>query len=109
MKDMLDKYGYPTDTTLTKIAEWPSKDSEGWFQFIQSIWNFADWGWGEIEKLDSNGNNINSYSIYTMGWSGNEDVIRAMQKNDILWLRSLISTRHGGHYIFQRKINNEHG
>jgi len=107
MKDIFDEDGYPTEATLATIAQWSWKDSEGWFQFIQSIWNFADWGWGEIEKLDPHGNKVKSYSISTMGWSGNEDIIRAMQKNDILWLRSLVSTRVGGHYILQRKIDNE--
>ena len=38
--------------------------------------------------------------ISTGGWSGNEDLIGAMQNNAMLWIMTWVSSRRGGHYTF---------
>lgn len=94
--DILDASGYPTEETLTEIQYWPVKTSEDWIQlmgFIKSIWRYADFGYWEEDE--------NYFKIATGGWSGNEDIIRALSLNtwwDIKWELS----RKGGAYEFSK-------
>lgn len=101
--DLLDEDGYPTDDALEIIEKWHWSDSKGWFDFIQSIWHLRSWGWTEGEEphdWDEN-RKVYRYNISTAGWSGNEDIIRAMEKNDMLWCLTWVQSRRGGHYIFE--------
>ena len=100
IEDMFDEDGYPNETALKMVEEWPWHDWEGWFRFIQSIWYMSDWGWSEVEQSKG----IRTYHVSTAGWSGNEEIVRAMQKNDLLWENHWVESRRGGHYIFERKI-----
>ena len=87
---------YPTDTAIAVILLWPATDYTNLFDFIKSIWWAADWGWHE--GLDSDGNNV--IQISTGGWSGNEDLIRAMMDNHMFWILHWMESRRGGHYKF---------
>lgn len=82
--------GYPADEELKAIREWDKHDPRGWLEYCQGIWWAADWGWPEVEG-----------EVSTGGWSGNEDIIDAMQDNAMLWLQTWESTRRGGHYTFR--------
>lgn len=102
MTRYLDNDGYPTEEALKKIREWNYADFTGWMEFIKSIWNYVDWGWYETEEpdwIDSSRTN-HVYRISTAGWSGNENIIRAMQQNTFLWAIGCESWRRGGHYVF---------
>ena len=106
MHEWLDADGYPTDHALDRIEHWPyTADPRGWFEFIQAIWHFSSWGWKELtEPSDWKENSmVLRYYISTGGWSGNEDIIRAMQANHVLWSTTWVQTRRGGHYIFEVK------
>jgi hypothetical protein len=105
MSEWLDEDGYPTDDALERIEYWPYNDPKGWFEFIQAIWHFSSWGWKELtEPSDWKENTmVLRYYISTGGWSGNEDIIRAMQANHVLWSTTWVQTRRGGHYIFEVK------
>jgi hypothetical protein len=94
----LDEHGYPTEATLSKIRMWDFKDLEGLMSFIESIWEYADWGW------DREGN---KFSISTAGWSGNESIISALSGNFIAWSIMWVSSRRGGHYEFEIPENKE--
>jgi len=83
---------YPTEEELKLIKTWKYDDFHGLMQFIYTIWNYADWGWHHKDD---------QYSISTGGWSGNEDIINAMQENIIWWQIFWYSTTRGGHYIFK--------
>lgn len=102
-EDLLDDDGYPTDYALYLIEIWPWEDTKGWFEFIKSIWWKADWGWdeGEEDSEHYNDKKVYRYHISTGGWSGNEDLIRAMEKNDFMWYIHWVQSRRGGHYIFE--------
>lgn len=40
------------------------------------------------------------WEISTGGWSGNEDIIEAMQDNQVFWSLHWLESRRGGHYKF---------
>jgi len=108
--EMLDEDGYPTDAAIDVVQLWHWSDARGWFKFIESIWYFHDWGWKENEephewhRLDQYKDKIvHRYYISTAGWSGNETIIRAMQKNEMMWHLNWVQSRRGGHYIFELK------
>jgi hypothetical protein len=82
---------YPSDAALAKIQDWPS-DWYALMSFIQGIWEYADWGWSKSG---------NKYNISTGGWSGNEDIIHAMQHNFLFWSLCWYSSKRGGHYEFR--------
>lgn len=102
--EYLDEDGYPTDAALDKIAHWEGDLTEI-FEFIHSIWHLKSWGWHSEETNDDilKDRKVIRYDISTAGWSGNEDIIRAMQENFWLWHLTWVQSRRGGHYIFQIK------
>ena len=105
MHEYLDDDGYPTDHALDRIEYWPYNDPKGWFEFIFSIWHFGAWGWKEKDEPHDWKENtmVHRYYISTGGWSGNEDIIKAMQQNHVLWSVTWVQSRRGGHYIFEVK------
>jgi len=44
--------------------------------------------------------NDGGWELHTGGWSGNEEIIRAMQDNRVWWGMFWESSRRGGHYEF---------
>jgi len=102
-ENFLDEDGYPTDDALDKIANWDYNDPRGWFKFIENIWYLRSCVWSEVRKADLDLPDKIEYHISTAGWSGNEDIIRAMQENNILWSDTWVQWRTGGHYIFHVK------
>lgn len=105
--EWLDEEGvYPTDEALKKIEKWPWEDITGCFAFIKDIWAYADSGyWVELDTINDTYDHspVHRYHISTAGWSGNEDIIRALQKNYIIWFSTWVQSRRGGHYIFELK------
>lgn len=102
---ILDEDGYPTDYCLGLIKEWHWSDSKGWFDFIKSVWYMASWGWkeGEADHEYRKDEKVYLYKISTAGWSGNEAIIKAMERNDWMWHLNWVQSRRGGHYIFELK------
>lgn len=103
--EMLDEDGYPTEAALEVIRLWHWNDIPGWFEFIKGLWAHQHYSWKEKhEPADFQESKIvHRYYISTAGWSGNEDVIRAMQNNHMMWLLNWVQSRRGGHYIFELK------
>lgn len=87
---------YPTDDELAQIKGWDMKDPLGWFAFIRSVWWMPEWGWSEGKNEDGDAR----FEISTGGWSGNEDIIGAME-GTLLWFFTWMSSRRGGHYVFE--------
>ena len=82
---------YPSEEDLQRIREWPSTDLDGLMEFVRSLWKYADWGWSQEGRR---------FSISTAGWSGNEELIEAMQENFVFWALCWQSSRKGGHFEF---------
>jgi len=85
---------YPTEEQLKQIETWQWNDFQGLMEFIEPIWEFSDCGYWKQEG--------NEYHISTGGWSGNEEIIQAMQQNYVWWVQYWFQTNRGGHYIFGR-------
>lgn len=112
MTDYLDADNYPTDEALKIIEEWKlpngRKDIAKFFEFVKSLWWCASWGWHEEDTTDELFNTpLMRYEISTGGWSGNESLIGAMEKNWIIWHMTWVQSRRGGHYIFENRILSE--
>ena len=101
--EFLDEDGYPTQDALTIIELWPFEDRKGWFLFIKPLWYLKSFGWaeGEVNHDYIEGKKVYLYEISTAGWSGNEAIIRSMEKNDFLWHLVWVQSRRGGHYQFE--------
>lgn len=97
----MDSDGYPDEQDLKKIREWPYNKYGRLFEFVKSIWEFAEVGYFEQSKQDDTTYSDTIYTLHTGGWSGNEDIIRAMQENIIFWTTCWVWSRQGGHYEFK--------
>jgi len=101
-QELQDEDGYPTEAALEIISIWHWSEPKGWFDTIKSLWWMPDWGWKEQLAMDEiTVKEEYSYYISTGGWSGNESIIAAMQKNEMMWHLNWVQSRRGGHYIFQ--------
>lgn len=91
----IEQPDYPTDAQLKAIRKWPIERGEReWFEYIKKIWHWPDWGIRETPK---------QYHISTGGWSGNEEIIGAMQSHLVFWSLTWFSSRAGGHYVFRKR------
>lgn len=106
---------YPTDEELKRIEEWDIwYDLQGFVQYVTQLWKYDDYitlkdGYvgkryaGESparEEWERRANQHKLWHVSTAGWSGNESIIGAMQKNYQFWWLCWHSTTRGGHYIF---------
>lgn len=95
----LDPEGYPTDECLVSIEKEEIKtkaEALAMLRKIESIWAYANWGWGEETK-----ENKVIFHISTAGWSGNESIMTALKANFIFWSFAWKCSRRGGHYEFE--------
>ena len=91
----MDANGYPDDDELDKIANWPAADAIGLLRYVKHLWKYPEY-WNEC--------GTGCCQISTGGWSGNEDLIAAMEKNRMWWLFHWHSSKRGGHYEFRACI-----
>jgi hypothetical protein len=95
-EQLFDEDGYPTDLALDNVAKWDDYDDVlGWFKFCQSLWFYPDYF-----RIDEENKRV---FVSTVGWSGNESVIDAMQDNSVFWSTCWVSSHRGGHYEFELK------
>jgi len=81
---------YPSQVELKALREWDTiKDMHGFLDFFQEIWE------GSCSRAGR------KLLVNTQGWSGNEDIINAMQDNLMFWSRCWQITQAGGHYVFE--------
>lgn len=107
-QEHLDEDGYPTAYAELLIEVWHWEEP-GWFDFIKSLWNYRAWGWHEsvLDHEYREGRKVKRYSISTAGWSGNETLIRAMERNHTMQAMFWVQSRRGGHYIYEVELNDQ--
>jgi hypothetical protein len=108
--EYFDEDGYPTEETLYRISSWNYQ--QGWSEllaFVHNIWYYANDGYWTVEKdvvvreYPNYKRVADVYNISTVGWSGNETIIRALQDNWMFWNFCWEQSRRGGHYTFHVK------
>lgn len=103
--NFLDEDGYPTEDALEIIEKWHWDDARGWFKFIEGLWHYRSIAWKESDEPHERDNlkTVHRYNVSTVGWSGNESIIYAMEHNRMMWYLNWVQSRRGGHYIFELK------
>lgn len=99
----LDEDGYPTEEAIRKIQAWDDNSPSGFvefFEFLKSLWHLKSFGWYS-EEFNEGGWKGLRYYLSTAGWSGNECLIEAFQRNEWLWYYTWECARKGGHYEFE--------
>lgn len=90
-----DDEGYPTKEVLEYIKSWDVVDEKSYIalmEFCVEIWAYRKES--IVTKDDV------CYYFATMGWSGNEDIIKALQENSIFWMMYWAVSERGGLYVF---------
>lgn len=91
---------YPSDAELEKIESWDGTPRE-LVQFIGSIWAYrSDTDWVIRNGRDLMGRKVYKVNFSTWGWSGNEDIVGALE-GTWFWFHNWWSSRRGGHYQLQ--------
>lgn len=97
---VLGDHPYPSEVELARIRHWPVPgDLRALFAYIKERWSPEDYGWWEGRSRSERG--VWRYQVSTGGWSGNEDLLMALQANHMAWTWTWISSRVGGHYVFE--------
>lgn len=87
----LDEDQYPTEDFLLWVwtAKW--EDPHALMECIRNAW----WG-ADMNLFRRDGN---TYTLITGGWSGNEDIIAALQES-MFWTLYWESSHRGGKHVF---------
>ena len=83
---------YPSEDDLKRIEAWDVRDCAGLWDFLCSIWCWGDWGCSIQGGM---------WRLATGGWSGNEDIIGALQENKMFWLLCWQRSERGGLHWFK--------
>ena len=87
---------YPSKKELSRIKRWPYTDLAGLFRYIEERWTYED-------LWEVSGKKI---SCSTGGWSGNEELLAALQRNPMAWALTWQESKRGGHHKFE--VRNVH-
>jgi hypothetical protein len=81
---------YPSESDLQRIRDWPHDDLLAMIDFIAGIWHWEDYFKRGVDIVIT----------HTGGWSGNEDIISAMEDNKVFWCMCWQSSERGGKHVF---------
>lgn len=92
----MDKDGYPEEHELLTIEKWDiqNKHIDDLFGYISLKWST----YGHIVR--KNRKKEFEIRLSTGGWSGNESIIEALQRNNLVWGLYWYRSQRGGHYWF---------
>lgn len=95
--------GYPSTIEEVRIATWNDGafDVESLFalmDYVKVRWSYPD-RWEE-EDIDEHGA-YRQYTLSTGGWSGNEQLISALEDNQTFSIMAPWSWHRGGHYVYR--------
>lgn len=93
------KDGYPTRQEIKQVKAYSghlrSKNTDNMdpprlIELLQEIWAYPDYIKKDGRRLE----------LHTGGWSGNEEIIKALQ-GSMFWLLYWQKSERGGHYYFE--------
>ena len=89
---------YPTDEMIERIRAWEFTARDSFEQFMSYVRAAGHYWTGELTfGWYQDGRR---YEVSTGGWSGNEEIVGAMQANLVFWAVCWQSSRRGGHFVF---------
>jgi hypothetical protein len=110
----MDSEGYPEEKELEYIKQFDciKQDVHKLIDYIEDIWWLSSWGFIKkelTEKYESRDeidekpykHKYTYLELHTGGWSGNEDIITALQQNRHFFIFYWTESRVGGHYTFK--------
>jgi len=100
----MPKDGYPLNFELERIKGWDLQTDgvEGLLNLIEDCWWTPEWGFVKKNgRTHSFRRPCVKLELHTAGWSGNEDIIRALQEQDMFWLLYWVKSERGGHFYFE--------
>ena len=97
---------YPDREDLDRIDSWPCTDLPALMAFVAELW--SDYGWFKRcpTKIMFDGRPEDDYDdghrwcCATGGWSGNEEIISALERNAMFWILCWAASLRGGYYEF---------
>lgn len=95
---------YPSkaDLRFIRTYDFSKKPLKPFIEWLEDEWWAPEWGFTLKKKTDEfTGGKVMVLYLSTGGWSGNEDRIRALEKNKWFYLFYWESSRRGGHYEFR--------
>lgn len=101
MDEGLMDEGYPTQQFLDMISTWPYENTVDLFKTLHSVWQHRYLTFWTESVKDHTNDDVVHLHISTLGWSGNEDMMRALKDNYIVWGIHWYSHIRGGHYVFE--------
>ena len=84
---------YPTEEELEFIKNYKFDAQRRFLPLIEHLQKL--WHWPDYAKWDGK-----ILELHTGGWSGNEDIIEALEGTDF-WLLCWKESKRGGHYKFE--------
>lgn len=82
---------YPSEADLRRLRKWDHTDPKGALEFAQSLWAYPDYVWKRGRR----------YTFATGGWSGNEAVIAALEKNLVVQALCWLASYRGGKHVYE--------
>lgn len=99
--EYLDEDECPKEEFLDKLRNWSYK--EGFKKLLDLV--VENWWYQESVAIDNEEDYFNRqvfvYHMSTGGWSGSEEIIRALVENKGFWTSCWHQSTRGGHYIFK--------
>lgn len=93
----MNKDIYPTKKELKRIREWDTiKNPLGLIEFIKELWMYSNSDYFALK-----GKRVIKLELHTGGWSGNEDIIAALRKNEMFFFLYWQKSTRGGHHYFR--------
>lgn len=99
---------YPTKEDIEFVKKYGLEEFHPLLEHLENIWWAADWGFKLAGKATKNNfeEKVLKLELHTGGWSGNEDIIEALQGTSF-WILCWEKTVRGGHYYFEIPVSKE--
>ena len=88
---------YPDINELRQIEHWPLKSHKDYVdlaEFVCNLWHYDDWA-------TLKGRKVKTLRLATGGWSGNEDILKALDKNFMFGMTCWEMSKRGGLHIYK--------
>lgn len=93
---------YNTDKEMRLIEKWDVNEVFTLLDYIEERWWSTDWGFKKVWSKERLHNKpVIKLELHTGGWSGNEDIINALLKNQMFKMLWYYQWNRGGHFIFE--------